>query len=145
MERKRIITMGTDIRTEISKKNKYWISKDRYLELKHFCLQYPEWRKEYREIKQRLTSNMVDEKVSGGLSTSPTEESAIRLAELDEKINLVEDTVIEADEFIGKWIFPVVTGVASYEFLKNKVRIPVSRSNFYDKYRKFFWLLSKKR
>ena len=30
-------------RAEVSKKNKYYISKHRYYELKHFCLQYKEW------------------------------------------------------------------------------------------------------
>ena len=40
--------MSTVIRPEISKKNLYWIPKHRYYELKHFCLQYPEWKKNYR-------------------------------------------------------------------------------------------------
>ena len=39
--------MSTVIRNEISKKNRYYISKHRMLELKHFCLQYEEWRQEY--------------------------------------------------------------------------------------------------
>lgn len=30
--------MGTDIRATISTKNRYWIEKHRYYELKHFCL-----------------------------------------------------------------------------------------------------------
>ena len=37
--------MGTTIRSEISKKNEYWIEKHRYYELKHFCMQYPIWKK----------------------------------------------------------------------------------------------------
>lgn len=39
--------MGTTIRPELSEKNPYWIEKHRYYELKHFCLQYPIWRKAY--------------------------------------------------------------------------------------------------
>ena len=35
-------------RPELSKKNKYYISKHRYYELKHFCLQYPEWVEKYK-------------------------------------------------------------------------------------------------
>lgn len=30
----------TSVRCELSGTNKYWISKHRYYELKHFCLQY---------------------------------------------------------------------------------------------------------
>lgn len=39
--------MGTIIRPELSEKNKYWIEKHRYYELKHFCLQYVIWKKSY--------------------------------------------------------------------------------------------------
>ena len=35
--------MPTEIRPELSKKNKYWIPKHRYYELKHFVMQYPQW------------------------------------------------------------------------------------------------------
>lgn len=41
--------MSTTIRPEVSEKNQYWIEKHRYYELKHFCLQYPIWRKSYGE------------------------------------------------------------------------------------------------
>lgn len=39
--------MGTIIRPELSEKNKYWLEKHRYYELKHFCLQYPLWKQAY--------------------------------------------------------------------------------------------------
>lgn len=38
--------MATTIRPELSKNNKYYISKQRYYELKHFCLQYGDWARE---------------------------------------------------------------------------------------------------
>ena len=37
--------MSTTIRPELSEKNPYWIEKHRYYELKHFCLQYPIWKR----------------------------------------------------------------------------------------------------
>ena len=39
--------MATILRPELSPKNKYYIDKHRYYELKHFCLQYSEWKKSY--------------------------------------------------------------------------------------------------
>ena len=42
--------MGTTLRAELSEKNPYWIEKHRYYELKHFCLQYPIWKKIYRSL-----------------------------------------------------------------------------------------------
>lgn len=35
--------MSTVIRSKISKDNPFYISKNRYLELKNFCLQFDEW------------------------------------------------------------------------------------------------------
>lgn len=42
--------MGTVIRSELSRKNPYWIEKHRYYELKHFCLQYPIWKQSYSSL-----------------------------------------------------------------------------------------------
>lgn len=42
--------MSTSIRPELSPKNCYWIEKHRYYELKHFCLQYPTWRRKYNSL-----------------------------------------------------------------------------------------------
>ncbi len=44
---KGLIFMATVLRSELSPKNKYYIDKHRYYELKHFCLQYPEWKQTY--------------------------------------------------------------------------------------------------
>ena len=43
--KERSVNMGTTIRPELSEKNPYWIERHRYYELKHFCLQYPIWKK----------------------------------------------------------------------------------------------------
>ncbi len=42
--------MSVKVRSELSKKNKYWIERHRYYELKHFCLQYPIWKKAYAAL-----------------------------------------------------------------------------------------------
>lgn len=47
--------MGTTIRPELSEKNPYWLEKHRYYELKHFCLQYPIWRKAYSSLSGLAT------------------------------------------------------------------------------------------
>ena len=52
--------MGTKIRPELSKKNKYWIPRHRYYELKHFCLQYPEWKEQYTNLSSVTTPKLTD-------------------------------------------------------------------------------------
>lgn len=65
--------MGTVIRPEVSSKNTYYILRHRYYELKHFCLQYPEWKREYRSL-DGLTSRSASgiEHVTGGSVSDPT-------------------------------------------------------------------------
>ncbi len=65
--------MGTVIRPEISVKNTYWLPKHRYYELKHFCLQYPEWKKNYICLDGLPSrSSIVTEHVDGGMLSDPT-------------------------------------------------------------------------
>lgn len=47
--------MGNIIRAEVSEKNPYWIEKHRHYELKHFCLQYPIWKKAYSSLNGMLS------------------------------------------------------------------------------------------
>lgn len=137
--------MSTNIRAEISENNQYHISKEKYYELRHFCHQYKEWKKEVKSLSNLTAKDTTEPNISDNSLSRITEDKAIRICELTEKMKLVEDTAKEADEFLGTYIFLVVTGVASFDFIKNYMKVPVSRNEFYDKYRKFFWLLSKKR
>lgn len=133
--------MSTVIRTEISKRNPYYISKHRYLELKHFCLQYPEWQREYNrliEMSNRGVSVIKLESVNG----DRTADIGIRLAELSENLQLVRDTADLIDPCLGHYIFRAVTEERSYTWLRNVMNIPCSKGVYYGLYRKFWWLLS---
>lgn len=114
--------MTTVIRAELSKNNKYWISKHRYYELKHFCLQYPEWQKEYSTTKRELTKNHCLE-----------------------LITLIEETAREADQYLYDYIIKGVAEGRSYTYLKTVLGIPCGKDMYYDRYRKFFWLLNESR
>lgn len=58
MERREKI-MAARVRAEISMKNKYWIPKHRYYELKHYCLQYPYWIKKYASVNLESSSSSI--------------------------------------------------------------------------------------
>lgn len=68
--------MSTTVRSEISKKNIYWIEQHRYYELKHFCLQYPLWKKAYSEIDGLCRQNNDREVKTTSPNTSLTEKYA---------------------------------------------------------------------
>lgn len=137
--------MSTNIRPEISSRSPYSIEKEKYYELKHFCLQYPSWRSERTRLIDQLRNYELREYVDHSDISNPTESIAIKLAELSNKMELVENTAKEADGEIGQYVLLVVTGVATYQYLKTRMQIPFSRDAFYETYRRFFWLLAQKR
>lgn len=138
--------MGTTIRPEISQKSKYYISKHRYYELKHFCLQYHDWMKERYYIRENvLGSTSVITANSDGSKDSPVEKAVIRLEELNKKISLIVDTIKEVDESLYNYILMSVVDAASYDSINTKFGVPCCKEVFYKKYREFFYKLDKKR
>ena len=137
--------MATVIRPELSIKNKYWINKHRHYELKHFCLQYPFWKSEYALLSAPKTTNVITEYSESTFPGDPTGEQAIKKAYYSEKIKLVEKTAKDADEFLYSYILRAVTEELSFTYLKTQLDMPCSRDMYYDRYRRFFWLLSKAR
>ena len=138
--------MATVIRPEISTRNKYYIDKHRHYELKHFCLQYPLWKRTYASLDELSVSLSKMEAVPGSNAPSdPTAKCAIKKAYYLERIKLIEDIAKQADEFLHTYILKAVTEELSYTYLRNKLNIPCGRDTYYDRYRRFFWLLSKAR
>lgn len=138
--------MATQIRPELSIKNKYHIDKHRHYELKHFCLQYPDWKRTYAEIDgiNSIVSSF-DRMPSSNLPGDPTAKKAIAKARLTERIDMIEKIAKETDECLQDYILKGVTEGLSYTYLKSRLNIPCGRDMYYDRYRRFFWLLSKAR
>ena len=138
--------MATVIRPEVSRKNQYWIDRHRYYELKHFCLQYPQWKEARANLDGYLNSGTVKLSGSpGGYISSPVEgivES--RIYYLD-RMRMIEQTAEEASPDLYKYLLVGVTEGYSYEHLKARLEIPCGKDLYYDIYRRFFWLLDKAR
>lgn len=138
--------MATVIRPEVSEKNKYWISKHRHYELKHFCLQYPTWKKAYASFdKPSISSSMAEKLPSTNIPGDPTAVSATMKLYYAERIDLIERTAKDADKELYSYILKAVTEELSYTYLKSRLKIPCGRDMYYDRYRRFFWLLSNSR
>ena len=138
--------MATTIRPELSVKNKYWIDKHRYYELKHFCLQYLNWKKTYAAIDELSMSSPIFDRIpSSGIPSDLTAKYAIRKAYYSQRINMIERAAMEADKDLYLYILKAVTEGLSYTYLKTRLEIPCGKDMYYDRYRKFFWLLSESR
>lgn len=136
------IIMSTMNRPELSETNPYYISKHRFYELKHFCLQYKEWRKELSNLDPKISSVG---KIEKPIQTDPVGELAIQRLYYEDRIRLIHSCAFEADPELAPYIVQAVTEECSYTFLRSVKNIPCSKDYYYDKYRKFFWLLAKER
>lgn len=128
---------------ELSTRNPYYIPKHRYLELKHYCLQYSSWRRELASIYPGAKSIVQSEKVQTSGMSDQTAAIAIRRTRLEKKIQLVEQAALKTDGDLYDYILLSVTSGASFEYLQTVKEIPCCRNTFYDRYRKFFWVLDK--
>ena len=137
--------MGYFVVSETSKRSRWWIPKYRFLELKYFCLQYPDWKKEMYDLM--LLSGATTLNQNGGRSQiefrDPTGEAAVRIQNLNSKISLVGKIAKMSDSEIGEYILKAVTENLSFVKLKTIYEIPCERDMYYDRYRKFFYLLSR--
>ena len=121
--------MGTAIRAEISQKNKYWINKHRHYELKHFCLQYPDWKKSHSDLYDTVVPLSMSKRVT-------------MRAIYSKNIELIEATARETDPYLYEYIIKGVTEGKSYTYMRTVLNIPCGKDMYYDRYRKFFWLLN---
>lgn len=138
--------MSTTIRPEVSKKNKYWISKHRYYELKHFCMQIPEWKKELAALDGYKSESKVIDISQTGVDESSVEKTAIKREEIRKRLRMISEAVLLTDEVngLGNFVLGGVINNLPYDKLNARLEmaIPCSRDEYYEYYRKFFYILS---
>ena len=138
--------MATTIRPEVSIKNRYYIDKHRHYELKHFCLQYPKWKKAYIESLDAETPlSMIEGSQTSDGVYDPKSSRALTRAYYSKRMQMLEQVAKDADKYLWFYILKAVTEGLSYTYLKTKLDIPCGKDMYYDRYRRFFWLLSELR
>ena len=130
------------VRAKFSPKSKYYISKHVFMICYHFCLNYDEWLEEYN---LSVGLNHGGDGEGGGSGTGdPTSSQAIRLAELYKRIEIIRSTAYAVEPSIYEYLLDYVThDDVTFNKLKAK-GMPCERKMFYDRRRKFYWLMSKK-
>ena len=137
--------MGTTIRADLSKKNKWWIPKHRYYELKHFCMQYPEWKRmklQLNEYGKSSVKHLIGENGSYG---RPVETIAERMTYFELRMEMVEKAAKLTDDYLGDFVMRGVIRGLSYDALYASQPIPCCRDVYYDLYHKFFYILNQLR
>lgn len=138
--------MSTVIRPELSRKNENYISKHRFYELKHFCLQYPEWKKECAALDgYSAFASGTRERVDEGDTSDPTERAMEKRLFYRERMDILERAAKEAADDLAWLLIEAVTNGYSYEVMVARRGIPCCKEVWYNVYRRFFWVLDKMR
>lgn len=125
--------------------DKYNISKYRFRELYYFCLQYHEWQDELKYNTDTVGAICYDGLPHGSNISDQTGNLGARRAELARRCEIIEQTAVEADPEIYQYILRAVTDEhITYKYLKTVMGIPCGKDMYYDRRRKFYWLLSRK-
>ena len=131
------------LKSELSVKNKWWIPKHRYYELKHYCLQYPDWKRLYSSLEFKMEGAHITPGASK--LSDPVGNLAGKRADIRREIELVERVCKDAGPGIEKYLLLAVTEGTPFVKLAAQYDTPCGKDYFYDCYRKFFWLLSRER
>lgn len=119
-----------------------WLKKDRYLELLHFCRQYPDWKAE-ADTLIGTHGQKVDGMPHGSSVGDPVANAAERRAGLLAKVDLVDRCAMAIDG--GAWYAALILNVCigvPYSQIDQPVLPTTARQAFYRSRKEFFLLLS---
>lgn len=132
-------------RPALSKKNQHYIPREKYYELLYFSRQYNTMKQELHELRISYPHPSQEIMVDHSDISDPVARAYARIETLLEKIHMIESTTIETDAELAKWIRIGVTNDYSYEYMHQMLGMPLGRTKYYELYRKYFYLLAKKR
>lgn len=126
--------------------SKYGISDNRFRELYYWCMQYNEWKDELRYKTDTVKSIEITDMLTVHNGSDATQQLAIKRAQLARNCELIEQTALEADPDIYQYLLKAVTNEdVTYRYLKMVMGIPCGKKMYYDRRRKFYWLLDQRK
>lgn len=122
----------------------YSLQPERKKTVTAFAREYPFWVREYNIINHTKKSQRMDEILTKThVISRPTEKLAIRRVALLKKMVMIEQTAASVDPIIHKYLLRGVTEGRPFEKLLAD-GMCVSRNTYYDRRRKFYYVLSEK-
>lgn len=122
---------------------KYALSKFEFGYAKWYSLKYNEWLDEYNSLKDSVKAIQYTDVPRGSGISDPTEKLAERRDELRRKMLKIENAAVDAGGDIAKYILmAVINEDVTFNQLEAK-GIPCGKNYFYERRRKYYWLLSK--
>lgn len=122
----------------------YWTPRQDYLTAIHWCLRYPDWKKELASMPVQRGICYDNERVQTSGGYDATAELAMRRVEIEGKINLLETTaklcMPQCTEYLIKGV--TTDGIRIEDLISQGM--PYSRNTYLLMRQKFYHLLSKK-
>ena len=130
------------MRSELSKKNPYWLPKERYLELRHFVKGYWWYMNELRSLYAAKGKSLID--LTEGKKRYSFNDMPHLALYYEERLDLIDKALSEVGgDIFGPTLLWVITDNVSYDKVNAQCPIPCGRRQFYQMYRQFFWVLDK--
>lgn len=126
-------------------RKKYSLSKYRFRELFYFCQQYQEWQEELKQLTDTVKCIEISDMPKAANNADQTSDLVLKRVELQNKIELVENTAEETSKELKPYIIKAVTNYSvSYTYLRQRMGIPCGKNMYYEARKKFYWLLDRK-
>ncbi len=125
--------------------SKYYLPKYQYRTVVNFCLQYNELKAELKSIDGFHSSGNDGMPHGTGIS-DPTSGDAVRRAEIQSKIDIIEGAVREnVTGIMQKYILLSITNeYIGYQYLRVNHNVPIGQRQFSDMRRKVYYNIAKK-
>lgn len=134
--------MSTEIKAELSKNNEFYIPRERFLELKHFCRQYDLWQMMLTSWSNLHTKCVLNAERLGHDILDYTGKTVEYRDKYQRKIDMIQQAAKLADDEILDILIEGVTQGRSYNVLEARHGgLPFSSKYYYERYRKFFYIL----
>ena len=133
----------TQIRTP-RESSKYYIPREEFLTVLHFCRQYPSWEAELQtDPDSGIGIDTEKEHVQTSNQFDPVSSLAIRRAMVAKKKKLVDDTIRQVAHGMDEWLILGVCHGLTYYQLRSR-GFPCGSRLYYTIRRRFYYELAKK-
>lgn len=126
-------------------KPSYWIPEERYYELRTFCKNYDLWKAALADIDTFAGHSGSCISVCRSIDRYSVEQKAMLRKAMADRIELVDGCARDCDESIGRYILEATTQGLSYDDICKRHDLDVNRAEYFDKYRRFYYLLSERK
>lgn len=126
-----------------AKNSKYYVEKELYLTVMHYCRMYPGWCAELAIEPDTSKAITYDKSRAGNSISDPVSTIAMHRATIAKKKEDVEKVAAEVADRYAKWIILSVCYGKSYMELENMGML-CARDSFYVMRRRFYYAMSKK-